>query len=118
MLEGRTLTCLYCNVKVLSLFISVGHCHPKIIGVYQQLLGSLGTGQIFTAPGQDWDNVEGNGTERGKFRNNHPFPTEYENIIKSTKGERPKSSSRLTNRLLKTLNVPDKLETALTFSSG
>lgn len=109
--EGRT------YIDCISGVSHVGHCHPKIIGVYQHQLGTLGSGAIATEPGHAWHNIQLNGIESGMPKNRSTLSTEPENIKTSTKVERPKSSSRLINRLLKTLKVP-KIEAALTFSSG
>ena len=95
----------------------MGHCHPKIIAVYQQMLGTLGSGQISTTPGHVWHNIQANGAESVRPQNRSHLSTEPSNITTATNVERPKPCSRLINRLLKTLNVPE-LETALTFSSG
>ena len=96
----------------------MGHCHPKIIDAYKQQLGTLGSGQIATTPGHVWHNIQLDGVEKVMRQTHSTTSTELENIKTSKNVERPKSSSRLINRLLKTLNLPDKLEKALTFSSG
>ena len=81
-------------------------------------MGTFGTGQILTTPEHIWHNIQLNGVEREIPQNNSSSAAEPENIKKSKKVEYPKSSSRLINRLLKTLNLPGKLEAAMTFSSG
>ena len=71
---------------------------------------------ISTTPEPIWHKLQENIAER-----NHISSQEPESPTRVTKKDGPtpvKPKSRLVNRLLRTLNSPDTLETALAFSSG
>lgn len=96
------------------MYFTVGHCHPKIVSVYQQQLGSMGTGHVITTPDHVWHNVQTNAAEKEEVLT----PPTISPGAESSKSYKKESKSRFINRLLKTLNAPDKLQTGLVFNSG
>ena len=104
-------------------FFSVGHCHPKIVNVFQKQLGSMGTGHISTTPRHIWDNVQTRSVMDKEPLLKQPMLSNFDSrgmnsYTNSDHGQPQRSHSRLTNRLLKTLDSPYNLQTALTFTSG
>ena len=101
----------------LSLLL-VGHSHPKLLNTFEERLGMLGSGHILTTPDQV-PHVLINAAEKKisqvkagpSFKAENGPNTKQENVFHTSK-------SRLLNRLLETFNCPDKLQTALAFSSG
>ena len=106
--------------KVFLLYFTVGHCHPKIVSVFQQQLGTIGTGHVATTPDQVWHNIQTNLVEKEAALSS-PTPSlkaESSKMHAKEDMDAPKSKSQFINRLLKTLNAPDKLQTGLVFNSG
>ena len=106
-----------------SNLFSVGHCHPKIVNVFQKQLGSMGTGHISTTPRHIWDNVQTRSVMDKEPLLKQPMLSNFDSrgmnsYTNSDHGQPQRSHSRLTNRLLKTLDSPYNLQTALTFTSG
>ena len=83
----------------------------------------MGTGHISTTPRHIWDDVH---TRTGMEREpllKQPMLSNFDSrpmssYQNSDHGQPQRSHSRLTNRLLKTLDSPYNLQTALTFTSG
>ena len=100
------------------LFFSVGHCHPKIINTYQQQLASLGTGQVSTTPDHVLYNIQIHAAEREQSSPVQSLEAESSTNTIQPENASLKTQSRLMNRLLETLDLPDQLQTALTFTSG
>ena len=76
---------------------------------------------ISTTPDSIWHKLQGNIQKENVVVNSIIASHETGDSISSTKIDNhisTKPKSRLVERLLKTLNTPDTLETALAFSSG
>ena len=114
--KNSLLAANYTNNYAFYQIILVGHAHPKIVSTFHQQLGTVGTGMISTTPEPIWHKLR----ENKAGRNGIPSE-ETENLNRFAKVDDHipvKPKSRLVNRLLSTLNLPDTLETALAFSSG
>ena len=115
--------CKFQSNLYFNLFFLVGHCHPKIVNVFQKQLGSMGTGHISTTPRHIWDNVQTRSVMDKEPLLKQPMLSNFDSrgmnsYTNSDHGQPQRSHSRLTNRLLKTLDSPYNLQTALTFTSG
>ena len=86
------------------------------MSTFHQQLGTIGTGMISTTPDSIWQKLNGSAIKSPSIASQEKDNSISPNKVDSHNAMKPKS--RLVNRLLKTLNSPDTLETALAFSSG
>ena len=83
----------------------------------------MGTGHISTTPRHIWDDVQTRTAMEIEPLLKQPMLSNLDSkginsYANSEQGPPQRSHSRLTNRLLKTLDSPYNLQTALTFTSG